>query len=108
MKSKTRDVNAYSRWWYKNNKTKMLHYRLKGKFGISIDDFNKMLAAQDGVCAICREKNFLDRRLAVDHDHATSIVRGLLCTGCNGMLGLSKDRPGVLRAAAEYLERGRG
>jgi hypothetical protein len=89
--------------WY--TKEKLLTARLKQKFGLSIERFNEMLIEQNGVCAICKEKNFGDLRLAVDHDHITKQVRSLLCTACNGMLGLAKDRPGILRLGADYLEK---
>ena len=58
-----------------------------------------MLAAQQGVCAICR----VAPAKHVDHDHATGAVRALLCFNCNGGLGQFKDDPAVMLAAAEYL-----
>jgi hypothetical protein len=72
-------------------------------------DFDAMLDAQGGRCAICRtDKAFSGggdgRRLAIDHCHSTGVVRGLLCGNCNRMLGLVKDDPEVLRRAAVYLE----
>lgn len=56
---------------------------------------------QKGLCAICREP----RNLVLDHDHETSQARGFLCASCNLLLGAAKDRPAVLREAADYLER---
>ena len=41
----------------------------------------------------------------VDHCHATGRIRALLCGACNGMLGLAKDKPATLRAAADYIEK---
>ena len=61
-----------------------------------------MLKAQNGVCAICQQ-NPKDRRLAVDHDHRTMRVRGLLCNTCNRAIGQMGDDPVRLRRAAEYL-----
>ncbi len=78
--------------------------RLKYLYGLSSAQFAEMERTQGGACAICREVQ-TTKRLAVDHCHATGRIRGLLCSGCNCALGLAKDRPGVLRAAAEYLER---
>lgn len=68
-----------------------------------------MRAAQNDLCAICGrpERSMLKgkvRRLAVDHDHKSSKVRGLLCADCNRALGLFQDDPDRLRMAAEYLE----
>ena len=65
-----------------------------------------MLAAQGGVCCLCSRPPTSKRRLAVDHNHATGVVRGLLCHPCNRFLGHVNDSPAMLRAMAEYLEKG--
>ena len=69
-----------------------------------------MKEAQDGKCAICHnpETRKIHGRvtdLAVDHDHETGVVRGLLCHRCNFILGLAKDKPQTLLDAAAYLLR---
>lgn len=97
----------------KREHVKMRAYFLKTKFGLSLQDYESMLVAQGGLCAICRQpetyvKNGKDvALLGVDHDHTTGAVRGLLCNNCNRGIGLLKDDPLVLRAATVYLERGR-
>lgn len=68
------------------------------------------VAAQDNKCMICRgaetaTRNGVVRVLAVDHDHATKVVRDLLCHVCNLGLGAFRDSPTLLRIAADYLER---
>jgi hypothetical protein len=82
-------------------------HRLKYGHGMTIEQFDKMLAAQGGVCAICAGEpsmaNSRDRCLHVDHDHATGKIRGLLCNRCNRALGLFRDNAAVLSVAAEYL-----
>lgn len=85
---------------------------LKKHYGIGIEDFDAMFAAQSGVCAICsKPERAVDKKtqqirdLAVDHDHETGAVRGLLCSGCNTSLGAMNDDPKLLRAAADYIER---
>ena len=77
-------------------------YRLKKSFGLTLDDYEKMLALQKGVCAICgqRDEHF---SLAVDHCHVTGRIRGLLCSQCNRGLGLFRDSIESLRAAINYL-----
>lgn len=94
----TPEVKAYMReWWLKNN------------YGISAEIYEKMLKAQHGVCAICGEPERLIRQgkvmpLAVDHDHTTGEVRGLLCAKCNRAIGILTDE-GVL-VAADYIRGG--
>lgn len=83
-------------------------YELRRGFGITLSDYEAMLAAQMGGCAICgATKNNRGMRLSVDHCHATGQVRGLLCGPCNNALGLAKDNPERLRRMADYLERSR-
>ena len=80
-------------------------YQYKTKFGITIEQYDLMLATQGGHCAICPATSCTDgRRLHVDHDHQTGVVRQLLCDLCNKVLGMMKDEPDRLRRAADYLE----
>lgn len=82
---------------------------LKKHYGIDLEQWEAIYAAQGGVCAICktceRDKNGRYANLAVDHCHTTGVVRGLLCNSCNRAIGLLKDSPSTARAAALYLER---
>ena len=78
---------------------------LKRTYGMTIEQFDAMLAAQDGVCAICRQPRPEERTLHVDHDHATGAVRGLLCFKCNNALGDFDDSLALFEAAASYLDR---
>jgi hypothetical protein len=75
---------------------------LRHEYGIELEDYERMLHAQGGVCAICKEPSPFDLR--VDHCHTSKHVRGLLCTTCNPGLGYFGDDPARLRAAADYLE----
>jgi len=75
---------------------------LKRKYGITPSQYNAMLAAQGGVCAICRDRPA--KRLCVDHCHVSGKVRGLLCAKHNKALGLFGDNVTLLRLAAEYVE----
>jgi hypothetical protein len=76
---------------------------LVATYGIDADEYDRMCAAQGGVCGICGRESAGGRRLAVDHCHATGVVRELLCGACNTGLGKAEDRVVVLRAAVEYL-----
>lgn len=83
--------------------------RLRKEFGISLDRYNEMHAAQDGKCAICGnpetiKRNGKTRWLAADHCHDTGTVRALLCGTCNPMIGYAKDNIDVLEKAIEYLK----
>jgi len=72
------------------------------QYGISPEEYDRILALQNGVCAICRKKP--NRRLLyVDHCHRTGKVRGLLCMKCNSALGLYEDDPNLTEAATAYL-----
>lgn len=63
-----------------------------------------MLVEQGNQCAICG-KDFHQRKVPhVDHDHATGVVRGLLCRACNIGLGKFEDNVEALRRAADYVE----
>lgn len=80
-------------------------YWLMKQFGLTPDDYDRMLKDQNGCCAICgsdksgnRSKNFM-----IDHDHGTGKVRGLLCRRCNQAIGAFDDNPDLLRKAADYL-----
>jgi hypothetical protein len=72
------------------------------KYGITEEIYDRFFEAQNGCCAICRKPSDY-KRLAVDHDHLTGTVRGLLCQDCNLGLGLFKDNPESLLTAIIYL-----
>lgn len=76
---------------------------LRRERGISIDDYEAMLASQDSRCALCR-KCENGRQWHVDHDHKTGRVRGILCDNCNRGIGQLGDDPNRLRRAASYIE----
>lgn len=76
---------------------------LKKSFGITIADYDEMLARQQGVCAVCHRAPG-KKALAVDHNHATGKVRSLLCHGCNTAIGLLDENPERCRLVAQYLE----
>lgn len=76
---------------------------LRTKYGITIEEYEARLAAQDGHCAICPRTPTDDAPLVVDHDHATGLVRGLLCHNCNSGIGMLGDDLATVRSAAWYL-----
>ena len=74
-------------------------------YGITLDQYNTMLAEQGGGCAICGSKTDVveTRRLAIDHCHKTNVVRGILCTKCNQGIGSFNDDVVLLENAKSYL-----
>lgn len=78
---------------------------LEYKYGMTHDDYERMLVEQDHKCAICGidAKHSENSRLCVDHDHDTGEVRGLLCKKCNQAIGLLQDNANFCDAAGRYL-----
>lgn len=76
------------------------------KYGLTLEQYDALLEAQGGVCAVCLEdrRDRMGRRLHVDHDHETGRVRGLLCMRCNNAIGQAGESAATLRALADYLE----
>lgn len=81
------------------------HRDLKRNFGITLETYNALLLAQDGVCAICKQSNPNKNRLAVDHNHKTGEVRGLLCGPCNMLLHRIENDPEWANKAFSYLSK---
>jgi hypothetical protein len=106
-------INAYRRRRYATDSdyrartlaesAKRLRKRVCKQHGISVEEFEEMLARQQGACGIC-ERPFR-RTPHIDHCHASGTVRGLLCNKCNVGLGYYDDDPTFVRKAAHYLER---
>ncbi len=95
------EINARCRRkWAEHPEIKRAN-ELKHRYGISLEQYELILASQNGVCAICRKKP--KGLLCVDHCHTTGMVRGLLCTKCNTALGFYDDDPDRTQAATDYL-----
>jgi hypothetical protein len=83
----------------KHNRSRFLRRRYR----LTPAQYEIMLTAQNGLCAICKQRNPDGTPLAVDHCHQTGKNRGLLCRLCNAAIGMLKDSPAVLYRAIEYL-----
>lgn len=97
-------ADTKSRRWKELHPERAWAFNLK-RYGISASDYLWVLDVQGGVCAICKRPP-KGKRLAVDHDHKTGKVRGLLCSKCNTLLGNADDQPLILLSAVEYLRLG--
>jgi hypothetical protein len=114
-------IKSKNAQWYKNNaeyakkhqalyrknnlskvRTKNAQWHFKSKYGITLENRNAMLVAQNGMCAVCKDN--ITNCPCVDHCHTTKDVRGLLCHTCNTTIGMAKDSPAILRNAANYIE----
>jgi len=92
--------------WRKKNPEKVKDYRLKKRYGITIDQYNDTLEKQNHCCYICKKhKSEFDKPFGVDHCHTTGKVRGLLCGKCNRAIGLLEDNKDIINSAKEYLEK---
>ena len=83
------------------------------RYGLTVEQYDAMLEAQGGVCAICKKPETRTRRgkilpLVVEHNHETNEVRALTCHRCNSVIGYSGESPEILRATADYLEAHKG
>ncbi len=107
QKNKVR-IAEYNRGYRQRNKEKLTKRRrdnhLQCSYGITLEDYDRMLEAQQGCCAICSSKPEM-KRLAVDHNHSTGKVRGLLCDLCNRALGLLKDDYQIVKSVENYLRK---
>lgn len=100
------DNIEYIKQYKKEKNIREETYRIKnlGRFGISVDEYDIILNRQNGVCAVCKNPCITGRRLAVDHNHKTNTVRGLLCSRCNMSIGLMRDNILLLKQSITYLE----
>ena len=97
--------NTYRKAYYEKHKRRYKSYRLKNHFGITLEQKEAMINAQQGKCAICGNGFRFERDCHVDHNHSTNKIRGILCQNCNRGLGMFKDNKFILSNAVSYLER---
>lgn len=98
-------VKETAKTWRKKNATKLKDiqrgYHLKKKFALTLEQYQELLERQRNTCKICGE--VFKKTPHIDHDHITGRVRGLLCRGCNLMLGNARDSISILEEAISYL-----
>lgn len=112
--SQYEDKAEYNRQWRKLNPgydkrhrdyEKIREAAWRRRYGISREDYERLLKEQDGVCAICSTDTVGrgHEYFHVDHNHETGEVRGLLCDKCNRGLGYFNDNALTLAKASSYL-----
>jgi hypothetical protein len=122
-RQKTPELRAHRRAYHHANKEKRnaqrrsnydprrsKHSHLKLKYGISIEEYEALLEAQNGVCAVCGQPETARNQhgvksLAVDHCHKQNKVRALLCAACNVAIGHIREDPEYAARLLDYVER---
>ena len=115
--------NAKTRAWYAENRERALAAKKKNNenpavkkrrannallkmYGITLERREELFNLQGKKCAICKSDS-PSRRWDTDHCHATGVVRGILCSSCNLMLGHGRDDEEILLSAVKYLKTAR-
>lgn len=111
LSTRHNETNEVHKEWKIKNKDYYKELHLKKTYNLSLDQYNQMLENQNGVCAICGNEEVISdvtgqkiKPLAVDHNHETREIRGLLCQACNTGLGKFKENKEVLKKAIKYLK----
>ena len=94
------------RRWLKLNPGKPKEYHLRQTHGISLEEMEAMLEAQNNKCAICQKPFTKKSKPYIDHCHKTGKIRGLVHVNCNSLLGMAHDDIKILSLAIEYLNSG--
>lgn len=100
---------AYNKGYYVENKDRLMEYNFKRsilkKYGVTYEQYLALFESQGGVCLICRRPPEARKRLAVDHCHLTTTVRGLLCSMCNAALGFLEEDVERIEALLDYAKK---
>lgn len=106
--SRKETILAQEKRYRRDNPDSKRGIQYKRRYGITVEQFDAMVKAQGGRCAICAETFKPKRRklaIHVDHCHDSLKVRGLLCARCNVGIGLLNDSIERLKIAIDYLSR---
>jgi len=96
-----RSAKSDKLYWYCKACQKKQNWKAKLKrYGLSVEEYNKLVKKQKGQCAIC---GTFRHKLYIDHEHKSGKFRGLLCNKCNQLLGMANDDGKILELAISYL-----
>jgi len=95
----------YGKKWAQKNKCRIKHYQLKHNYGITLEEYNKILKSQNHNCALCkRPRSRFKRDFDVEHNHKTGFIRGLTCSYCNHRLMMFfRDNKQLIIKMIDYL-----
>ena len=99
-------ARKYNKTYKRKKQLETRGERLEKVYGITLDEFERMVEKQGGECAICDRPinaNHDGCQIVVDHDHNTKAIRGILCKKCNCGIGLFNDSTALLVHATAYL-----
>lgn len=101
-------LKSYNRRYQQINKRKKRDCEMRHDYGITIKEYEQKLEEQNGMCAICKKPETVFswgkiKALAIDHNHITGQLRGLLCNNCNRAIGLMKDDIDNVKAMLDYM-----
>lgn len=105
-KNRARNKKENPEQYFENN----FKWNIKGKYGLTVEQWQQMFEEQGGCCAICGiHQSELKRRLSVEHNHQTGKIRQLTCKTCNHLISVYEtDFYGLKKEVTEYLERNDG
>lgn len=107
-KNHSKRISIQKKRWYASNKSwlnkEAWGRSLKRKFNLSVEQYFILFKQQRGRCALCKKVSE-SRRLAVDHNHITKRVRGLLCFSCNYRTGWFCDNTLLFKRMVTYFMR---
>ena len=89
----------------KTNPSYQKEQNMLNAYGLSLAQYNKMIAQQNNKCCICKTAFTIDKKnsIHIDHDHESGKVRGILCSHCNVLLGYAREDISILRSAIRYI-----
>ena len=98
-----KELVEYARQYKASHKKEYRSKNMERSYGITLEEYNKMVKNQNGKCAICGTSP--KETLTIDHDHNTGKVRQLLCRFCNAALGLAKEDINILESMIKYIHK---
>lgn len=108
VKNREIDNLKHREWHMKNKKVNPsydINKTLKQKYGITLEQKNKMIIDQNGLCGCCgKPLGIISRNICVDHDHSFKYIRKILCNSCNCALGFVKEDINIALKLVEYIK----